>query len=240
MRKLLLLYFFLGGCVMTVFAEQIQLFNSNGTEILHNSTIKINGSSSESINEFAIFVSNMQDFSGLLNIERRIIENINGSDNRFYWNTARKKNRKINFIDAFESNKEFILEFLPNNYSGKSIIEYTVSLTDKADKEIIFIVEYNIREASINSLGINNYTVSEVYPNPVISEAKFDYIFPTHFREAKIIIRSLLGSIIVEQVFEGTQGTLNINLQDAQNGIYFYSVIIEGEIKETKKLIIKH
>lgn len=240
MRKLLLLYFFLGGCVITVFAEQIQLFNSNGTEILHNSTVRINGSSSESINEFVVFVSNMQDFNGLLNIERRIIENINGSDNRFYWNTARKENRKINFIDAFESNKELILEFLPNNYSGRSIIEYTVSLKDKADKAIVFIVEYNIKEASINPLDKINYTVSEVYPNPVISEAKFDYIFPSHFREAKIIVRSLLGSIIVEQVFEGTQGTLNINLQDAQNGIYFYSVIIEGEIKETKKLIIKH
>lgn len=240
MRRLLLLFIFLGGFLITAFASQVQLFKVDGTEILPNSTLKVIGSPTEPINELIVYVSNMYDAGGLINIERRIIENFNGSDNRFYWNISRKSKHKKNFIEAFESNKELVFEFMPNNYSGKSIIEYTFSLDNNPNNSISFKVEYQISQTPNALLNLNNYNVSEAYPNPVISEAKFDFIFPVHYREAKIIIRSLLGSIIVEQAFEGTQGTLNINLQDAQNGIYFYSIVIEGEIKETKKLIIKH
>lgn len=240
MRRFLLLFFFLGGYVITVLAGQVQLFKSDGTEILPNSTLKIIGSPSEPINEIIVYVSNMHDTGGLINVERRIIENFNGSDNHFYWNTSKKSTRKKNFIEAFESNKELVFEFIPNNYSGKSVIEYTISLNNNPDKSISFIIEYQISQTPNALADLNKFSVSEAYPNPVITEAKFDYIFPIHYREAKIIIRSLLGSVIVEQTFEGTQGTLNINLQDVHNGIYFYSIVIEGEIKETKKLIIKH
>lgn len=239
MRKFLLLLFFLGGYVITALAGQVQLFKSDGTEILPNSILKVIGSPSEPINELVVYVSNLQDFGGLLNVEQKVIENINGSDNRFYWNTTKKTSKK-NFIDAFESNKELVFEFNPNNYTGKSIIEYSISLNNSPEKSFNFTIEYQIDQANSSFTDLNNYEISEAYPNPVISDAKFDYIFPLHYREAKIIIRSLLGSIIVEQSFEGTQGTMNINLQDVQNGIYFYSIVIESEIKETKKLIIKH
>ncbi len=85
-----------------------------------------------------------------------------------------------------------------------------------------------------------DFTLSNAYPNPANSETKLDYKIPNEAKEAKIIIRSLLGHIMAEHLLEGKNGTKTIQTNDLAAGFYFYSLMIDGNIKVTRKLIVKH
>ena len=123
-------------------------------------------------------------------------------------------------------------------------------------KRLLFIISFSLLLISANgqefgSLSSNdaianqniisaNFSLSEAYPNPANSETKFDYNLPKSVKEVKIIIRSLLGFVVSEHLIEGTIGTLTIQTNDLTGGFYFYSLIINGDIKITRKLIVKH
>jgi len=85
-----------------------------------------------------------------------------------------------------------------------------------------------------------NFALSDAYPNPASSETKFDFKIPNEAKEAKIIIRSILGLIMAEHLLEGRSGTKTIQTNDLTGGLYFYSLMIDGDIKVTRKLIVKH
>ncbi len=82
--------------------------------------------------------------------------------------------------------------------------------------------------------------ISMAYPNPADAETKIDYNLPKETKEAKIIIRSLLGLVISEHKLESLNGTITIQTSDLTGGIYLYSLIINGDIKITRKLIVQH
>ncbi len=124
-------------------------------------------------------------------------------------------------------------------------------------KHLLFIFIFslllvNVKGQEFNSLSPNNiviakqkivpttFSLSEAYPNPANSETKFDYKLPKDTKEVKIIIRSLLGFIMSEHLIEGKTGTITIQTNDLTGGLYFYSLMIDGEINITRKLIIKH
>ncbi len=84
------------------------------------------------------------------------------------------------------------------------------------------------------------FELSNAYPNPAITYTKLDYKVPQEVLEAKIILRSLLGSIVKEFVLDDLTGTLKIQTDDLSGGIYFYSLKLDKKIVVTRKLIIKH
>lgn len=94
--------------------------------------------------------------------------------------------------------------------------------------------------SNVDDTNSTPFSLSEAYPNPASSETKLDYKIPNEAKEAKIIIRSLLGLIMAEHNLEGKIGTKTILTNDLAGGFYFYSLMIDGEIKITRKLIVKH
>ena len=112
---------------------------------------------------------------------------------------------------------------------------------------LVNVMGQGINPSTSGSIALENqnvptplFTLSEAYPNPANSETKFDYKLPNEAKEAKVIIRSLLGLIMSEHLIEGKIGTITIQTNDLTGGIYFYSLLIDGDIKITRKLIIKH
>ncbi len=231
MRKILLYLFFL-GFISTAFATpQFQVFTNEGGKIISGSRIKVQLLPEESYHQMHLLFEGMIDFKEW-KVNQRVINSLPGTDHYYYFEKKKRKKKQNT------GSTDFILEYIPNNQNGGFVVEYIIENIQTGTIAFRFEVEYT---RSNNSLANErSFEVSEVYPNPVISDANFDFSFPIHYREAKIIIRSLLGSVVLQQSFEGTQGTLTMNLSDTPNGIYFYSIIIEGEIKETKKMIIKH
>ncbi len=101
-------------------------------------------------------------------------------------------------------------------------------------------------EAVIDSVDIH-YTTTvgtqeftkfdyKLYPNP--ANGSVNLVLPEVSGEVKFVLYNMVGSEVLRQTV--VQGSNTINCESLQNGVYFYSIIRNNELVETKKLIIKH
>jgi hypothetical protein len=78
-------------------------------------------------------------------------------------------------------------------------------------------------------------TVS-VYPNPA---AKFvNVLMDNDLNNVAFRLYNILGEAFITERLNA--GTNEIALNELPNGVYFYSILKEGDIIETKKLIVRH
>jgi len=77
----------------------------------------------------------------------------------------------------------------------------------------------------------------KAYPNPA-SDVLNLVLTKTTGENVHVVLYNLLGSEVLRKSL--SNGTNIIPLEMFDNGIYFYSIIVNNEIVETKKLIIRH
>jgi len=75
-----------------------------------------------------------------------------------------------------------------------------------------------------------------VYPNPVSNQLNINTA--TNGNTVQISLYNIMGEIVLKEIL--TDGMNTISVANLTNGIYFYSMIKNGEMVETKKLIIRH
>ncbi len=89
-----------------------------------------------------------------------------------------------------------------------------------------------------STVGTEEITKFEykLYPNP--ANGMVSLVLPEVSGDIKFVLYNMVGSEVLKQTL--VQGSNSINCESLQNGVYFYSIIRNNEIVETKKLIIKH
>ena len=86
------------------------------------------------------------------------------------------------------------------------------------------------------SLPANIY-MSEAYPNPNNGKAEIDYYLPSSVSNAQIIFTDMLGKVINEVKLVSGYGTISVDTKDLANGNYTYSLVTDGKVYDTKKMI---
>jgi hypothetical protein len=99
-------------------------------------------------------------------------------------------------------------------------------------------VNFNASPVGIEDLGQNEVFVSNPYPNPATSQVSFDYNLPVGTSSATVSVHNLLGAKVKELELTGINGKTTVNVNDLNDGIYFYSVSVDNRIVETKRLVI--
>ncbi len=89
--------------------------------------------------------------------------------------------------------------------------------------------------------GISNYTKKQeaivFYPNPVSDQLKLRYELPKHYKTAEIRIQDIQGKLI--EVYKVTSSFEYIYVpSNYNNGLYLYSLLVDGEVVKTEKIII--
>jgi hypothetical protein len=83
------------------------------------------------------------------------------------------------------------------------------------------------------------YGLFQNYPNPFNSTTVINYQLPTQ-STVKLVLFNLLGQVvetIVDQKQDAGYYSISVNLQNFSSGIYFYRLVAEGNIINTKKMI---
>lgn len=76
-------------------------------------------------------------------------------------------------------------------------------------------------------------------PNPFSQNTKIDYYLPTDTREAAIRVHDMSGAeIAVYPIVSFGQGELTINGGTFRAGMYLYSLIADGQLVDTKQMIL--
>lgn len=146
------------------------------------------------------------------------------------WNQA--PGSEINFYVQFDGRQA------PDGpaIEGYGIVDVVIySSTDSAN--------YNARGVFIGDMqgSTGFYSPSmdntfEVYPNPAVNEITVMGSLNSGIREIRIV--NLVGKIVYLQHWQGTDGTMQVDLYDIPEGIYFVQFIGENEVLSTKKLSI--
>lgn len=88
-------------------------------------------------------------------------------------------------------------------------------------------------------LGDKNVIVlDQNVPNPFAESTVITYSIPTDFAKAQIHFSTAEGKLIrsVEVTAKGA-GRLQVYASDLSSGVYFYSLVVDGKVIETKKMV---
>jgi hypothetical protein len=114
----------------------------------------------------------------------------------------------------------------------------------------VFFIESNPSDSvcvnvTYNALpvGINNQTarniLSGAFPNPANNTVNFEYSLNTE-NAGSVVIRNLVGSVVKKSTLTSVEGKLSVFTGDLPEGIYFYSLDLDGKTMTTRKLIVSH
>jgi hypothetical protein len=141
---------------------------------------------------------------------------------------------KMDTLDAGEATTGFTGYYYPEHTSANAVIEYCFYPdTDPFDITCISVTYYATGITSINSLE-SSEKIGSFYPNPSSEYTNIEFNLS---KPSVLQFTDVLGNIVKIVELEGS-GERTIYVGDLKKGIYFGSLIDEGEIVKIKKLII--
>lgn len=104
----------------------------------------------------------------------------------------------------------------------------------------------NSQKKANNSTGIvqvessDDYYLEQNIPNPSKSETIINFKLPHQILKAEIIVSDLTGKLIQSyEIVERGVSSKSLNLEGYNSGIYLYSIVLDGKVIDSKKMIIQ-
>ncbi|PKP49536.1 MAG: hypothetical protein CVT95_03330 [Bacteroidetes bacterium HGW-Bacteroidetes-12] len=88
--------------------------------------------------------------------------------------------------------------------------------------------------------NINAIILQQNLPNPFAESTQINYVIPADVQKATLLFYDMNGRIINEvNINERGNGTLTVYGENLEKGIYTYSLIADGKLIATKKMVKK-
>ena len=110
---------------------------------------------------------------------------------------------------------------------------------DNPDTRVSIVCKYKASPEGIAEEIMRGGFVSEVYPNPASNSVSLDYQLTPQVNDAQVKVYNVLGSVVREAELSRGTGKMRLDVSDLNNGIYFYSILVNNDVYQTKKLIIQ-
>lgn len=121
-----------------------------------------------------------------------------------------------------------------NNGHGNGHGHGNLSTSGQGDDRTITITKTTSVELNNKSIVVLDQNV----PNPFVEQTTISYYLPDNVTKAQIIFYDQSSKVIkVIDLTEKGKGYLNVFANDLTNGIYTYSLVVDGAIIETKRMI---
>lgn len=138
--------------------------------------------------------------------------------------------------------KEFSMHYMYENTIEdvcglEQIMDYYLYPADNTDDKFIIHV---IFKYSMDGVEDNNSVdmFSDAYPVPARDVVNFDYNIASDL-DAEIAIFNMTGQEVLRSHINGISGKASINVSDLADGVYFYSLIVNGKTEKSNKLVVK-
>jgi hypothetical protein len=235
----------LAGSKYVLSADTLELYDTLGN-IINNQTIRITGSD-PAVDALVGYVrlknTTNTDMQHVF-VRRSINQEVENTTNSFCFGvqcyppfineSAVADTVKVGVID-----KSFSADYYPDGNGGLTSITYEFfdNLTFPNPVSVKTTIEFLISATGVNE---NKLVFKGPFPNPASQTSSFEYNLPSSHSNAQVIIRNMLG-VEVENIFlESRSGKKSINVSNYPSGIYFYTLIIDGKLIQSKKMIVKH
>lgn len=137
---------------------------------------------------------------------------------------------------ALDTNNEaaLILYYKPQGIADPALINYKIYSNANPNIYTTFSISFTI------ATGIKENSQSEkllAYPNPANSFVKITY--QTN-ENAELVLYNIVGEKVRNYPIAIGSKEIKIDTSELPAGTYFYSIVSEFSIKETKRLVVKH
>ncbi|MFI5218001.1 MAG: T9SS type A sorting domain-containing protein [Bacteroidia bacterium] len=92
----------------------------------------------------------------------------------------------------------------------------------------------------INEIQANQNSLSIPYPNPADAMTSISYNLANNASDVKLLIRNILGAKVHEIKLASPKKVMVLNTSAFQQGVYFYSLIADGKVIGTNRLVVSH
>ena len=115
---------------------------------------------------------------------------------------------------------------------------YTVFDERNPDEKYVFNVnfKYESKESIVDYNSVDVF--SNAYPNPANNTVSFDYNMPFDVNSASVAIYNMMGQEVVRQDLNLGGSRVDFNVSDLNEGVYFYSLIINNQTVKTNKFVV--
>ena len=172
------------------------------------------------------------------------IDTVPGTENSFCWagsclSAEIDTSNKNLVIPGGQSSGagDFSGHYTANDKQGISIVKYMFFDISNPETSVSIVVKFKYSLTAVKTNSFKN-SFSNAYPNPATNQVSFNYDLK-NAKSASVNIINLLGSVVKSANLSPGSNKVSLDISDLTQGVYFYSIIVDGNINQTKKLIIK-
>ena len=218
-------------------------------------TVTVQGDPSDTELVFHAVLTNNTDDTVVFKLQRRLVFLLDSTTTSYCWGTSCFPPNNTDSIDVARdtvalaggestSDEVFSGHYLAEDFGaidvvGTSMVEYKFFNRDNEDENVIVVVKFVTTPDGIADQIMDKGFISDLYPNPATSYVNINYDFPKEVTSADVRIVNILGSVVKDEQMNRNASGMRMDISDLTNGVYFYSIIINGEVYKTKKLIVK-
>jgi len=232
-------------CSLMAISQNIHIYDTNHVEITGQS-LTITGASDVQL-EGDVLVEQKTGSTKDIGCRRYEISIINGTMNYFcWWQCYAPQNSGTNPVWTAPDPLTMLTDSVYHNFHGyhnglsnpgTATYRYVFyDINNPNDSAFVDII-FDTWPASINEQEIKNSI--QLFPNPAKDYTTITYDIPNN-RSAKLIITDIVGKEVLNTNLPAYKTQHTVNVSNFKNGVYFYSIIVNGKKISTKKFIVFH
>jgi hypothetical protein len=106
-------------------------------------------------------------------------------------------------------------------------------------KSLILSTSNSNSTGTVSNLENRDANLEQNIPNPATNSTRINYTLPQTYTAAQIVITDLTGKMVKQINISGTgKGTIQVDFASIAAGIYNYSLVIDGRLIGTKKMLL--
>lgn len=163
-----------------------------------------------------------------------------------------KKDAKFDYGFLAQDVMEVIPEAVEENEMGDLLINYNaiipfltqsiIELQEQVDDLRSQLDEKADKDGGatdINAISANGASLEQNIPNPFNSSTTISYTIPEKAISASIAIYTIQGAMVKKyELNTKGNGTLTLQAGDLSAGVYLYSLVVDGKIISTKRMLV--
>ncbi|MFW5725508.1 MAG: T9SS type A sorting domain-containing protein [Bacteroidota bacterium] len=234
--------------LLTVFAahSQVVLLDADGEDIT-NQTITVTGTTDESYIRANIFFSNSGDEDVEVWVRKHEVDLAPSHANTFCWVgfcftplVFEVDSPVVLASGESSTSDDFYTELYPEGASGTSQVMYEFYDDRDSFETVTVSIIYEVETpTSADYLSnTNQWRLEDARPNPARSHTWINYQVPADARNASIVVRNLLGNPVINEDLSASENKLRLDTSRLSNGIYIYSLLIDNQVVQSKRLVV--
>lgn len=239
----------LSATSLLVKAQSLQLLQlSDSTPVANSYTVNLNANDPQYV--FEAIVKNISANSVSTKVRKTVISTTAGQDMLFCYGSTCYTPATIVSTNAVNipagqqmpngtGTYGIRTEFNNNGIIGSSTVRYMAYNTADANDTAVFYITYIVSAVGVETFN-NNVKALNAFPNPVGNSLAVSYNINRNSVGAEVKIFNIAGSLVKTIPVNPSETSVRFDVSDLQDGVYFYTICINGSNTSTKKLVVNH